>query len=476
MGGSVIDPPEELVFGAKLQCTGSPNPSFLFVYGDRKVINSLPTACVTDRIPGENIAPFGMCSSGFFSTSPCEAQIMQLAEKWENPGQQNESVNGAEIITTSSVLVCNLWSGRITAVNSGQDGEIAKQWLFMQEMKVKYPGLLEALMNPFDSIYTPVDRHGELLDLLKDITAFEGGSIFLMAQGGQDLLGPVILASIGQLAPSVDVSRVDGILNGLESLLARSGVDNGADAHYLDAKMLEAMEKDSAWYAGAVAKGGFYKWQEEHKMLAAYLADAMNTACYAAIMYASAGGGSGRTSSTAAYEQSARTSETAGAPQSNGAQWNDYLVNKYGAGNVEWVTKSGSNPYFTPTINPNWGSAVAGTLPGFNGKVTQGVLVTQNGSVVELTSGGPSQYSNVSATHVEGKAAVYMRENGITEGTVYHNNTNGTCGYCNSGLPVLLPEGSTLTVVPPVDAVPNNARAVVAPKTFTGNSTVPKTK
>lgn len=40
----------------------------------------------------------------------------------------------------------------------------------------------------------------------------------------------------------------------------------------------------------------------------------------------------------------------------------------------------------------------------------------------------------------------------------------------------LLEEGSTLTVIPPPDAVANNARAVAVPRTYTGNSTIPKLK
>ena len=76
---------------------------------------------------------------------------------------------------------------------------------------------------------------------------------------------------------------------------------------------------------------------------------------------------------------------------------------------------------------------------------------------------------------MEGKSAIYMRENGITQGTIYHNNTNGTCGFCDNMLPTMLPENSVLNVIPPTSAIPNNPRAVAAPKTYVGNSNPIKT-
>jgi hypothetical protein len=287
MGNGGIDPPEDLVFGAKLKCTLSLNPTFLFVDWDRKTINGLPAACVTDREPGVNIPPFGTCQSGTFSSTPCEVQLMELAEKWENLEKQNVSINGEEIITTGSIIVCNFYSGRITPANSGQDGVIAKQWLFLQEMAGKYPGLMELLMNPNSSIYTPIDRHRDVLDLLFNIINFSGPSIFLMSQDGNDLLGPLILACIGNLAPSIGVGNPDSLLSGIENMISRTGVQNGAEPHYLNSRLWYVLLKDSSWYAEKVAEGGFYKWQEENKALAGFLAEAANTAAFMAIAYAS---------------------------------------------------------------------------------------------------------------------------------------------------------------------------------------------
>ncbi len=120
-------------------------------------------------------------------------------------------------------------------------------------------------------------------------------------------------------------------------------------------------------------------------------------------------------------------------------------------------------------------------LPEFNGKTTEGVMVTPEGEQISFVSGNgnpPSypQYKAQSASHVEGKAALYMRENGINEATIFHNNPNGTCGFCDRQVSALLPEGAKLTVVPPNNAVANNAKAVPIPKVYTGNATIPTVK
>jgi len=111
-------------------------------------------------------------------------------------------------------------------------------------------------------------------------------------------------------------------------------------------------------------------------------------------------------------------------------------------------------------------------LPAFNGEETEGILITNEGETVPLKSGGKSNY--VAATHVEGKAAQFIRDFKSTGGTVYHNNPGGTCGFCDRQLSTLLPEGAELEVVPPADAVPKNPQAVAQPKTYTGNATEPK--
>ena len=115
-------------------------------------------------------------------------------------------------------------------------------------------------------------------------------------------------------------------------------------------------------------------------------------------------------------------------------------------------------------------------LPEYDGKTTHGILVLDDGTQIKLVSGnGDPRYTNYRNNgHVEQKAALYMRENNISNATVYHNNTNGTCGYCNTMTATFLPEGATLTVVPPKNAVANNSRAIAYVKTYTGTSNDPK--
>ena len=115
-------------------------------------------------------------------------------------------------------------------------------------------------------------------------------------------------------------------------------------------------------------------------------------------------------------------------------------------------------------------------LRNFDGKTTNGVFVGEDGAQIPFSSGEPNpNYSNyIPASHVEGKAAIYMRENGITNGKVFHNNTNGTCPYCNTMLPTLLKEGSILEVVPPKNAIAPKPSWIDVPKTFIGNINIPK--
>ena len=124
----------------------------------------------------------------------------------------------------------------------------------------------------------------------------------------------------------------------------------------------------------------------------------------------------------------------------------------------------------------NQGDSPSAKLPAFDGKTTHGILVLDDGTQVELVSGnGDPRYRNYRNNgHVEQKAALYMRENNKSNAKVYHNNTNGTCGFCNTMTSTFLPKGATLTVVPPADASANNSRAVDYTRTYTGTGNDPK--
>jgi hypothetical protein len=57
---------------------------------------------------------------------------------------------------------------------------------------------------------------------------------------------------------------------------------------------------------------------------------------------------------------------------------------------------------------------------------------------------------------------------------VYHNNTDGTCGACNSQVETLLPKDAVLWVFPPPDAIAKNAWARQNPTKYKGNADPPK--
>jgi len=115
------------------------------------------------------------------------------------------------------------------------------------------------------------------------------------------------------------------------------------------------------------------------------------------------------------------------------------------------------------------------TLPKFDGKTTKGMLVTNEGKMIPLESGSadPAFENYPAAPHVEAKAAIWLRKNSSSGGTVYHNNPQGTCWLCNSNLSTLLPEGVPLTVIPPSNALKPSRFWIDVPKTYTGNSAHP---
>ena len=109
-------PPEPLVLGAELWCPYGSEHSFLMLERDDIDIDNLPQANVKDCKKSVNIFPFGKCAGGKL----CEYKL-ELEKQWENPEPQNEIVNGEEIITTKSVLICKTEGVEIQAATSGQD-------------------------------------------------------------------------------------------------------------------------------------------------------------------------------------------------------------------------------------------------------------------------------------------------------------------------------------------------------------------
>lgn len=68
-------------------------------------------------------------------------------------------------------------------------------------------------------------------------------------------------------------------------------------------------------------------------------------------------------------------------------------------------------------------------LPEYDGSTTHGLLITSDGQEVYFNSGnGDPRYTNYTNNgHVELKSS---RENDVSSGVVYHNNTEGTGKQC----------------------------------------------
>ncbi len=143
--GKEKGPAQILVLGAELKCPYGSKHSFLLPPLREMAINEMPCGCVKDSKAWENIFPFGECKEGF----SC-AEFMDLEEKWENLTPQELQIEGEEIITTDSILICKKCGVGIEAVTSGQDGIIAGKWIEearqLYEIERKYPGLVETIM------------------------------------------------------------------------------------------------------------------------------------------------------------------------------------------------------------------------------------------------------------------------------------------------------------------------------------------
>jgi hypothetical protein len=100
-------------------------------------------------------------------------------------------------------------------------------------------------------------------------------------------------------------------------------------------------------------------------------------------------------------------------------------------------------------------------LAPYGGGKTSGILYTPGGPPIPLQSGydgpaaamkGTAGYDRLTLSHVEGHAAALMRQEGITEGTLYINKDE-ICDNCERLLPTMLAPGTTLNVVLPDNTI-----------------------
>ncbi len=257
-------PPEQLVLGAELACPYGTEHSFLIVQSDDMDINGLPEACVLDREKFVNIMPFGKCQ--YFLDSECDS-FMVLDEKWENPEPQAMQINGEEIITTKSTLICMASGKEIKAVTSGQDGIIAR-WLEKEkEIDEKYPGLRARLMDPNGSLYLDGEMYREAIRFIEDCVEKYNGELKIADIFDEsDLEMVLIRTAMGKLIPSCDERRIEKLIDGLEIRGTVNDMDSvpGWDPHLLNKAMVEMLKRDSVITAELVETKSFYKWQEKH--------------------------------------------------------------------------------------------------------------------------------------------------------------------------------------------------------------------
>ncbi|WP_406490644.1 hypothetical protein OHB06_01065 [Streptomyces sp. NBC_01604] len=104
---------------------------------------------------------------------------------------------------------------------------------------------------------------------------------------------------------------------------------------------------------------------------------------------------------------------------------------------------------------------------------TAGVLEI-DGALIPLISKQGKLNNYISSSHVEGQAALLMREMDATSGRLLIDNPNGICNWCKTQVNTLLPENATLQVGTPLGTVPKTAKWHNS-TTFTGNAQDPKT-
>lgn len=287
-------PAEPLVLGAELECEYGSQRSFLMVETDEISINDLPKACVEDSIAHRNIHPFGQC----LKNDECYFK-MDLEERWVNAEPQTERVNGKEIITTSSTLICKAAGMAIRAVTSGQDGRFARFQQFLRNMERKYPGLRETLEDPYGSVYLEGNYEMALQFLEEQIKGRGEGLEIVTLYDPKNLEGAYILAALERLMTDCEVRSFEGFMNDLRDTANQHGMQGkeGWDQNYLNEAMMELLRKDCKETAERIETNPVYRGMEKHKMFGSWLRECTEAFAYTTVMYSSAlaeGNSSGR--------------------------------------------------------------------------------------------------------------------------------------------------------------------------------------
>lgn len=267
--GAVEKTPGILVLGAELVCPCGTSHSYLNLNTEHLNIADLPQANVSDCIAIDNILPFGSCRRYGSVGWPCK-KIMDLAEKWENSEPQTMKVNGEEVITTDSTLICYVSGREIYAVTSGQEKEnqFAEYKRACEEIERDYPGLLAVLADPHGSVYLQDGMYELAIQFLEDYVKDAKGELLLAQVYDQKNPKDIfVVAALDRLLTDCDGSSFESLFNGLENTGCQTGMDQkeGWDIRKLNQQMIEMLRIDCKATAEKINTSSFARWTEEHK-------------------------------------------------------------------------------------------------------------------------------------------------------------------------------------------------------------------
>lgn len=215
---------------------------------------------------------------------------MELEAEWENPEPQTELINGREIITNESVLMCKAKGGMIEAVTSGQEQGFSFQraLTLSEEMEEKYPGLFDQLIDPHGSLYLEEGMYEKAIQFLEDYLGERNGEVLLAPL--YDMKDPkdlFVVAVLDRLLTDCDGSSFDRIINGLENTGFQTGMDQkeGWDIHKLNQQMIEMLRIDCKATSEKMNTSSFARWTEEHKKFVSILGDAVLNLAYAVMIW-----------------------------------------------------------------------------------------------------------------------------------------------------------------------------------------------
>ena len=283
--------PEVLVLGAELQCRYGSNKTYLLVNDENIRYNGLPAACVLDRVELDNIWSFGEC----YQNGYCR-DLMKLRERWENEEPQDVGLNGEELITTESVLICERCGGTIQAVNSGQD-HVGAEWInkelaLMTKMRYMYPGLLDVINDPNGSIYLTEGMYNIALDFLRDCWNNNGRDMKIISLFDQSSPERIMMRNVlERLLLGYDLSGEDKFKDRLTMKGTEKGYDGvpGWNVDILNQEMFSFLEEECENFKTRIAEDPLYRLQEEHRSFMYTLSDSATILMY----YAAANKGLG---------------------------------------------------------------------------------------------------------------------------------------------------------------------------------------